>query len=67
MTDLEFLERLRQELTTCPAWSDIDRVVVAADDPDLAENELRVYPVPDDPASSRVSLFLRLMHTTNLL
>ena len=57
MTDLEFLDRLRRELTTSPAWSDVGRVVASADDPALAENELRVYEVPDDQTSTRVSVF----------
>ena len=57
MTDLEFLERLKHELATGPAWSDIAGVGTEADEPDLAGNELRVYPVADDPAQVRVSAF----------
>lgn len=57
MTDDEFLERLRHELTTGAAWPDIAGVCTAADEPDLCANELRVYPVADDPAQQRVSAF----------
>jgi hypothetical protein len=57
LTDLEFLERLQHELTTGPAWSDIAGVGTEADEPDLCGNELRVYPVADDPAQARVSAF----------
>lgn len=57
MTDDEFLERLRHELTTGAAWPDIAGVGTAADEPDLSGNELRVYPVTDDPAQQRVSAF----------
>lgn len=57
MTDLEFLERPRRELTTGPAWNDLGRVVTTAEDPALAGNELRVYELPEDPASTTVSVF----------
>jgi hypothetical protein len=57
LTDLEFLERLRHELATGAAWSDIAGVGTAADEPDLFGNELRVYPVAADPAKRRVSAF----------
>ena len=42
MTDLEFLERLRRDLSESPAWADIRGVVAPADDPTLAGNELLV-------------------------
>lgn len=57
MTDNEFLNRLQQELTSGAAWSDIAGVGTAADEPELCGNELRVYPVADDPAQIRVSAF----------
>lgn len=57
MTDDEFLERLRQELATGPAWSDIAGVGTSADEPDLFNNELRIYPLTEDPAQQRVSAF----------
>ena len=57
MTDDEFLERLKHELTTGAAWSDISGVGTSADEPDLSGNELRVYPVSDDPAQRRVDAF----------
>lgn len=61
MTDDEFLERLRVELTTGAAWSDIAGVGTSADEPDLSGNELRVYPTADDPAQQRVSVFRLLL------
>lgn len=59
MTDDEFLTRLKQELATGPGWPDIAGVGTAADEPDLCQNELRVYPDPvaEDPAQQRVSVF----------
>ena len=57
MTDNEFLQRLKHQLTQGAAWPDIAGVGTPADEPDLSGNELRVYPVCDDPAQRRVSAF----------
>ena len=57
MTDDEFLRRLKIELSTSAAWPEIAGVGTAADESDLFANELRVYPVADDPAQARVSAF----------
>lgn len=61
MTDDEFLLRLKDELTHAAAWSDIAGVGTSADEPDLCGNELRVYPLADDPAQKRVSTFRLLL------
>ena len=57
MTDDEFLQRLKDELTLGAAWPDIAGVGTSEDEPDLSGNELRVYPVAEDPAQQRVSAF----------
>jgi hypothetical protein len=57
MTDLEFLARLHRELTTSPYWSDIRGVLTPADDPSLADNELRVFPDAAPDATGRVDVF----------
>lgn len=57
MTDDEFMGRLKAELATGPAWSDIAGVGTSADEPDLCQNELRVYPIAEDAAQKRVSAF----------
>src|SRR4051812_11695937 len=51
------MSRLKQELSSGPAWPDIAGVGTTADEPDLFANELRVYPVAEDPAQKRVSAF----------
>jgi hypothetical protein len=56
MNDLEFLERLKRELLHGPAWRDIRGVAGMADDPALAENELRVYPAQNE-SSGQASVF----------
>jgi hypothetical protein len=57
LTDNEFLKRLKQELTNGTAWPDIAGVSASADEPDLFANELRVYPIVEDPMQLRVSAF----------
>jgi hypothetical protein len=57
MTDLEFLELLRRELSESPAWADIRGVVAPADDPALAGNELLVFPAVTERTEDRVSIF----------
>lgn len=57
MTDLEFLERLRQELMNGSAWPDIEGVRACVDESDFLSNELRVYPTANDPAQRRFSAF----------
>ena len=52
MSDLEFLERLKRELLSGPAWSDIRGVAGSVDDAALAANELRVYPVQTEPTDN---------------
>ncbi len=46
MTDVEFLNRLAQELATGDRWPGIQAVVSSRDDDSLAPNELLVYPIP---------------------
>lgn len=57
MTDLEFLARLHQELTTSSHWSDIRGVLIPSDDPSLSDNELRVFPDSTPDAAGRVDVF----------
>src|SRR5262245_53059701 len=57
MTDVEFLERLRRELSDSPAWSDVRDVVAAQDDSSLCENELLVFPGTNEPEGEPVSRF----------
>ncbi len=57
MSDLEFLERLQQELITSPHWTDIRGVHTPANDPSLSENELRVFPVSAPDPVGRVDVF----------
>lgn len=62
MTDLEFLERLKQEFRQGSSWSDIVEVHSLSEDSELAENELRVYPRPDASEDSRISRFRLVVH-----
>lgn len=57
MTDLKFLGRVNQELTTSPQWSDIRGVLYPADDPSLSQNELRVFPDSMPDATGQVDVF----------
>ena len=59
MTDIQFVERLRRELSDPQRWPEIQGVVSSRADPSLAANELLVSPVIGpavDPVVFRVTV-----------
>lgn len=61
MTDLQFMERLRQDLATPPQWADLRGGLGPIDDPSVGPNESRVFPPSAADARGHVSVLRQLV------
>lgn len=53
----DFIIRLHDEFTVCPAWEDVASVATAENRPDLQPNELMVFVRPQHPDVSLLHAF----------